>query len=169
MHLNASTLSNPNSLCIPLVSPLVYASDHLQSIPIRTLVDSGSTHCFLDSAFAHGHSLPTTPTPPVKLHLFDGTLNNIISEVVSLPVKFPSSKCMTLDFYVTPLDSYCSLVLLAHLLQSIDWLGFWVNIFLTTIFTPKSGFCSSCWNLSKSSVLSSRKPSAVHPIWDISV
>ena len=111
MCLNASTLSDPNSLCIPLVSPLVYASDYLQPIPIRTLVDSRSMHCFLDSAFACGHSLPTTLTLPMELRLFDGTLNNIISEVVSLPVKFLSSECMTLDFYVTPLDSCCFLVL----------------------------------------------------------
>jgi len=111
MCLNASALSDPNSLCIPLVSPLVCALDHLQPIPIQTLVDSGSTHYFLDSAFAHGHSLPTTPTPPMELCLFDGTSNNIISEVVLLPVKFPFGECMTLDFYVTPLDSCCSLVL----------------------------------------------------------
>ena len=84
-----STLSDLNSLCIPLVSSLVCALDHLQPIPIQMLVDSGSTYCFLDSAFARGHYLPTTPTPPVELHLFDGTLNNIISKVVSLPVKFP--------------------------------------------------------------------------------
>ena len=111
MRLNVSALSDLNSLCIPLVSPLVCAPDHLQPIPIRTLVDSGSTHCFLDFAFAHGHSLPTTPTLPVKLRLFDGTSNNIISKVVSLLVKFPSSECMTLNFYVTLLDSCCSLVL----------------------------------------------------------
>jgi len=111
MHLNVSTLSNLNSLCIPLIFPLVYASDYLQSIPVQMLVDSGSTHCFLDSAFACEHSLPTTSTPPVELHLFDGTSNNIISEVVLLSVKFPSSGGMTLDFYVTPLDSCCSLVL----------------------------------------------------------
>jgi len=84
MCLNTSALSNPNSLCIPLVSPLVCALDYLQSIPIQMLVDSGSMYCFLDSAFACEHSLPTTPTPPVELHLFDGTSNNIISEVVSL-------------------------------------------------------------------------------------
>ena len=161
MHLNVSTLSNPNSLCIPLVSPLVCTLDYLQSIPIWTLVDSRSMYCFLDSAFARRHSLPTTSTPPVELCLFDRTSNNIISEVVLLSVKFPSGKCMTLDFYITLLDSCCSLVL-GHSC-------FWVNIFSTTIFTSKSSFCFSCWNLGKPSVLSSKKPSAVHPIWDIFV
>jgi len=34
MRLNVSALSDPNSLCIPLISPLVYAPDHLQPIPI---------------------------------------------------------------------------------------------------------------------------------------
>jgi len=68
-------------------------------------------HYFLDSAFAHEYSLPTTLTPPVELHLFDGTSNNIISKVVLLPVKFSSGECVNLDFYITLLDSCCSLVL----------------------------------------------------------
>jgi hypothetical protein len=40
---------------------------------IPTLVDSGSSHCFIDSAFVLGHDLLVADVAPKKLHLFDGT------------------------------------------------------------------------------------------------
>ena len=57
------------------------------------------------------HYLNTSATPLVALRLFDGSLNSTISEIANLPIIFSTGNCMNLDFYVTLLDSSCSLVL----------------------------------------------------------
>ena len=51
------------------------------------------------------HHLKTSATPPVALHLFDGSSNSIISKITNLPIIFSTSDCMNLDFYVTLLNS----------------------------------------------------------------
>ena len=82
LRLNASALSSPNSLTFQLTSTLVLG------ITIPTLVDSSSTHCFLDSVFTSIHKLHTLPIPPIPLWLFDGTSNSIITFMVELPFSF---------------------------------------------------------------------------------
>ena len=47
LRLNTSTLSSPNSLTIPLISDLI------PSVTLITLVDSSSTHCFIEIGRAH--------------------------------------------------------------------------------------------------------------------
>jgi len=111
IQLNASALSDPHSLFIFLTSPLILGQDHLNKIPFQALIDSGSTHCFVDSKFVDTHHLKTSATPPVALRLFDGSSNSTISEIANLPIIFSTGDCINLDFYVTPLDSSCSLVL----------------------------------------------------------
>ena len=74
----------------------------------------------------------TSSAPPIELRLFDGTSNSIITQSVNLPVSFPIGESMTINFYVTLLNLSCTVVL-AHPLQSIDWLGIGQYNFLATV------------------------------------
>ena len=84
--LNTSTLSSLHSLTIQLTSDLI------TSDTIVTLVDSGSTHCFIDSTFVSKHQLQTISITPILLWLFDGTTNTVIHNTVELPIHFTSGE-----------------------------------------------------------------------------
>ena len=78
IQLNAFTFSDPHSLFVSLTSLLILSQDHLNKILFRALVDSGSTHCFVDSKFVDTHHLKTSTTPSVVLCLFDGSSNSTV-------------------------------------------------------------------------------------------
>src|SRR5882672_11009460 len=99
--LNASTLSNPDSLTLSLTS------NTLPDTILKSLVDSGSSNSFIDSVFVQTQNLPTYGILPIKLQLIDGTSNSIISQALDLQIHFPTGESQTLTFYVTPLDQSC--------------------------------------------------------------
>jgi len=111
IQLNASALPDPHSLFVSLTFPLILGQDYLNKILFRALVNSGSTHCFVDSKFVDTHYLKMSATSLIALCLFDGSSNSTISKIANLPIIFSTSDYMNLDFYVTLLDSSCSLVL----------------------------------------------------------
>src|SRR6266436_3203045 len=121
IRLNSTSLS-PNSFLLSLTSASV--SEH--ACPFVALLDSGSSHCFVDELFAKKNKLSLSKLlSTIPLQLFDGTTQNSISHKTTIPLTFSTSETHQMEFYVTKLDKGYSIVLGYDWLvchnPSIDW------------------------------------------------
>lgn len=95
---------------------------HVSDIPVRALLESGATHCFIDSTLVSDHCLPMTLLPqPMRLCLFNGLYasENILYEV-TVPIHFAPAKVLLVSFLVTLLDPDVSTVIRLHWLHQYN-------------------------------------------------
>jgi hypothetical protein len=95
------------------------------SVSASGLVDSGSSHCFVDPSFISKYNIPVYEIPPVILRLLDGSVGAMITSAADILIRFTTGDILLLKFYVTKLDSVSALVFghdwLHRYNPSIDW------------------------------------------------
>jgi len=120
VYLNAAMPHTNSALIIDLHTE--------NSKPIRTLIDSGSSHCFIDSRFAISNNFKLENlNTPLRLSLFDGSISShgLVVQYTTLLVRLPCGAQHSIRFLLTMLDRSASAVLgyswlFRHNL-SIDW------------------------------------------------
>src|SRR5258708_12117436 len=103
-----STLLSRNSFLLSLTSTSI--SEH--ACPLIALLDSGSSHCFVDELFAKKNKLSLSKLPStILLRLFDRSTWNSIGHKTTIPLTFSTCETHWTEFYVPKSDKGYSIVL----------------------------------------------------------
>src|SRR5258705_11593823 len=107
LHLNTMSLS-PNSFFLSLTS----RATRNPLRPFWALLDSGSSHSFVNEAFALKNKLKFSYLPKaIPLRMFDGSTMSTVNRTCHIPITFSTSESHALDLFVTKLDEEYSVVL----------------------------------------------------------
>ena len=110
--IRAQTIITLNtSITTPDTLIILVTSETIPDTQLMSLVDLASLDSFVNSGFVEKHHLAAYTIPAIRLRLIDGTCNSVITQAIKLCIRFSSSKKQTVNFYVTPLDSSCTLFL----------------------------------------------------------
>src|SRR5260370_186820 len=109
LHLTSTSLSSASFL-LSLTSAITCR-------PFQVLLDSGSSHSFVDKMFAHCNKLTLAHLmEPIPLQLFDGSSTSSIVSKTQMPITMLTGETHKTKFFVTKLDKGYLIVL------SYDWL-----------------------------------------------
>ncbi len=129
--LNAAALTKLDSLFIPISFPA-----H-PSHSATGLVDSSSTHCFIDTRFANKLGLSPYNIHPLRLRLLGGSFSSQITHAVDLTICHSTGDVIGVTFYVTQLDPPVVLVFEYNWLYRynplIDWYSSQILSFQTLL------------------------------------
>ena len=106
VRLNASAPFKSDALFLSVTTSLLPSM-----LVFKALIDSCSTHCFVNSCFISKNNLLTYSVPLIQLRLFEGSSNNVITQAIEVPLQISPEHVTPFTFYITLLDSSCAVVL----------------------------------------------------------
>ena len=108
--LNAVDSHTSNSLSITLYT------NHFLNFSFVSLIDCGSSHCFMDEKFAKDNCFPIILISPMRLKLIDGSYGPPLMRASDVTVTLSCGLVHNIHFLITHLDHEFSAVL------GLDWL-----------------------------------------------
>ena len=78
--------------------------DHFPNFSFVSLIDCGSSHCFLDEKFAKDNCFPITPISPMRLKLIDGSYGPPLTCTSDVTITLSCGLVHNICFLLTHLD-----------------------------------------------------------------